>query len=181
MKKNKSTFETNYWYGKELENPFEVIDAFFDYAYLDYYKQGLAEAVLYMHKQEVYKKEYHGQLFVFYARLHSFVKACFYLQYKGKKWQVRQSSVGKSILYQGALTKTEFANPLTVFQSAFAAKSLDEFDFFLCEVVHIALSPSVVEFDSDLLTPYIHLIKMLDASQLMRERGLEKIKKKKQP
>lgn len=177
MKTNKISFETNFWYAYEIENPFEVIDAFFDYADLDHYKQRLSEAVLYINKQEVYKKEYPGQVFVFYTTLRSFLKACFFLQYKVKKWKVKQPSDCKSILHQGSLTKEEYANPFTVFQIAFADKSLDEFDFFLCEIIHISLSPNVVEFDYDLITPYIHLLKMLDASQLMRERGLKKIKK----
>ena len=79
------------------------------------------------------------------------------------------------------MTREEHANPFTVFQIAFAENSLDEFEFFLCEIIHISLSPNVVEFDYDLITPYIHLVKMLDASQMMRESGLEKIKKDKNP
>lgn len=181
MKKNTISFETRFWYAYEIENPFEVIDAFFDYAALDHYKQRLAEAVLYINKQEVYKKGYPGQVFVFYTTLRSFLKACFCLQYKRKKWKVKQSSDCKSILHQGSLTKEEYANPFTVFQIAFAEKSLDEFEFFLCEIIHISLSPNVVEFDYYLITPYIHLIKMLDASQLLRESGLEKVKKNTHP
>ena len=77
MKKNKISFETRFWYAYEIENPFEVIDAFFDYADLEHYKQRLAEAVLYINKQEVYKKGYPGQVFVFYTTLRSFLKACF--------------------------------------------------------------------------------------------------------
>jgi hypothetical protein len=38
MKKNTISFETRFWYAYEIENPFEVIDAFFDYAALDHYK-----------------------------------------------------------------------------------------------------------------------------------------------
>lgn len=177
MKKKKMSFETNFWYAYEVENPFEVIDAFFDYADLDHYKNGLAEAVLYINKQEVYKKEYPGRVFLFYTIIRSFLKACFYLKDKGKKWKLKQEPDCKSILHQGSLTREEYANPFTVFQIAFAENSLDEFEFFLCEIIHISLSPNVVEFDYDLITPYIHLVKMLDASQMMREGGLEKIKK----
>ena len=46
-------FETYFWSACEIKNPFEVLDAFFDYAHLDQYKQSLAEAVLYINKQEV--------------------------------------------------------------------------------------------------------------------------------
>ncbi|WP_281923735.1 hypothetical protein [Flavobacterium collinsii] len=39
------------------------------------------------------------------------------------------------------------------------------------------MSPRDGDPYSDLTTPYIHLIKMLDAVALMKERGIEKIKK----
>lgn len=63
-----------------------------------------------------------------------------------------------------------------VFQNAFAENSLEDFEFFLCEITHLSLSPAAVEYDHDLMTPYIHVIKMLDAGLLMRKRGVEKIK-----
>lgn len=56
MKKNKISFETNFWIANEIENPFEVIDAFFTYAHLDYYKQTLGEMVSYTNKTKAYKK-----------------------------------------------------------------------------------------------------------------------------
>ncbi|WP_207915826.1 hypothetical protein [Flavobacterium caseinilyticum] len=74
------------------------------------------------------------------------------------------------------LTKEEYENPFLVFKKAFAEKTIDEFEFFLFEVIHLSLSRCIEEFDYDLITPYIYLIKMLDATQLMRERGIEKIK-----
>lgn len=56
MKKNKISFETHFWAAYEIDNPFEVVDAFFNYAGLDYYKQTLSEAVFYINKRQVYKK-----------------------------------------------------------------------------------------------------------------------------
>ncbi|SMP23893.1 hypothetical protein [Flavobacterium hercynium] len=73
-------------------------------------------------------------------------------------------------------TPQVFVLILIVFENAFAEHSLADFEFFLCEVIHLALRPTIVEFDSDLLTPYIHVIKMLDASQLLLESEVEKIK-----
>lgn len=178
MKKNKISFGTNFWSAHEIENPFEVVDAFFDYADLDYYKETLCEAIFYMNKAEVYKKDYPGQVFVCYTALRSFLKACFYLQDESKKWKVKEvSSEKRLILQQASLTAKEYIDPFIVFPKAFEEKSLEDFEFFLCEIVHMSLCPSAVEFDYDLITPYIHLVKMLDASELMRERGLEKIEK----
>ncbi|WP_261376918.1 hypothetical protein [Flavobacterium anhuiense] len=39
------------------------------------------------------------------------------------------------------------------------------------------MSPHAADPDPDLTTPYVHLIRMLDAVELIRERGVEKIKK----
>lgn len=177
MKKKKIHFETNFWAAYVIGNPFEVIDALFDYADLEYYKKGLAEAVMYCHKKEVYKKGYPGEVFLCYAALRSFLKACSELQHKARRWQVKQAPDAKSGLHQASLTAEEYANPFRVFQGAFAEKSLEDFEFFLSEMTRLALSPYTLSFDTDLITPYIHLVKMLDACQLMRERGVERVQK----
>jgi len=176
MKKNKISFETNFWAHQELENPFEVIDAFFGSESLSYYKQTLNEIVIYRSKDEVYQKECPGDVFFNYTAIRSFLRACSCLQHKSKKWKVREVSMEqKSILSQASLTAKEYENPFMVFQNAFTEYSLADFEFFLCEIVHLSLRPTIVEFDSDLLTPYIHVIKMLDASQLLLESEVEKI------
>ncbi|RUT67810.1 hypothetical protein D0817_24465 [Flavobacterium cupreum] len=177
MKKNKMSFETSFWSAYEIGNPFEVVDAFFDYAHLDSYKHTLGDVVSYANKGEVYKKDYPGEVFVFYTAMHSFIKACYCLQSKSRKWKIKETSDCRSVLHQASLTAKEYADPFAVFKKAFAEKSLGEFEFFLCEITHLSLSPHTVESDGDLTTAYIYLVKMMDAGQLMRERGLEKIKK----
>lgn len=177
MKKNKMHFESKFWAAYEIGSHFEVMDAFFDYADLEYYKRRLDQAVLYIHSDELYEKDYPGEVFIFYTVVRSFLKACFCLQSKREKWKVKEPSDCKSILHQASLTKEEYADPLIVFQKAFAYKTLDEFEFFLAEVVHVSLCSSIDELGCDLMTPYIHLVKMLDAAQLIRERGIEKVKK----
>ena len=176
MKKNKMYFDTNFWAAYEAENPLEALYSFFDFAHLHCYKEILCEAFLYVHKKKVYKKDYPGQVIVFYTALRSFLKVCFLLQYKNKKWKVKKPSDCMSKLHLASLTMEEYENPFLVFQRVFAEKTIDEFEFFLFEVIHLSLSRCTEEFDYDLITPYIYLIKMLDASQLMRERGIEKIK-----
>ncbi|OXA93482.1 hypothetical protein [Flavobacterium hercynium] len=176
MKKNKISFETTFWAHHELENPFEVIDAFLGSENLAYYKQTLSEIVFYRSKDEIYNKECPGDVFFNYTAIRSFLRACSSLSYKSKKWKVREvSAEKKSILSQASLTTEEYENPFIVFENAFAEHSLADFEFFLCEIVHLSLRPTIVEFDSDLLTPYIHVIKMLDASQLLLESEVERV------
>ena len=178
MKKKEITYETKFWAGYEITNPFEVFDAFIDHARIDHYKQKLSLAMLCTQKQEVYKKDEPGQLFMFHAALRSFLKACFRLNDKSKKWKVKQANFDcKSVLHQASLNKEEYQNPFIVFRNAFTENSLHELENKLAEIIYLALLPQQVDYISNLSTAYIHIIKLLDASQLIRERGLEKSKK----
>lgn len=177
LKKNKISFETSFWAGLSAGNPFKAIDAFFAFADLDYYKQNLTEMVSYSYKTKVYKEDNPSDVFAFYTVIFSFVKVCYCLQQKSKKWKVKKSLRSETVFHFTSLTKEEYDNPFIVFQKAFDEKTPKEFEFFLCLIIELALSSYATDRDSDLTTPYIHLIKMLDAVELMRERGVEKIKK----
>lgn len=178
MKKNKISLETNFWSGYAAGNPFKAINAFFDFADLDYYKQNLSEAVMYSYKRKVYEQHNPSNAFVLYTAFKSFLKICYCLQKKSKKWKVKDSLRSETVFHLSSLTKEEYENPFMVFQKAFDEKTLEEFELFLCEILEFSLSPNAEDFSSDLTTPYILVIKMLDAVALIRERGVEKIKKK---
>jgi len=177
MKKNKISFETRFWAGFVAGNPFEAFDAIFDFAHLDYYKQNLSEAVLHCYKRKAYKQDNPSKVFVFYTAINSFVKVCYCLKEKSKKWKIKESSRCEIVFHLSSLTKEEYDNPFLVLKNAFEVKTLQEFEFFLSEIMELSLSPYACDPDYDLTTPYIHLIKMLDAGELMKERGIERIKK----
>ncbi|WP_211224029.1 hypothetical protein [Flavobacterium tegetincola] len=178
MKKQVINYETKLWACYEIKNPFEVLDAFIDHARTDYYKQIVSQAVLHAEKQEVYNKDYPSQLFICHAALRSFLRACSRLHHKSKKWQVKQTTSDcKSVLHQASLTKEEYNNPFKVFQNAFTKNSIHELENKLAEIVFLAVLPQQVDYITDLSTAYIHIVKLLDAAQLIRERGLEKRKK----
>ncbi|SEM65052.1 hypothetical protein SAMN05421856_10573 [Chryseobacterium taichungense] len=179
MKNNKISLETHFWSGQEVENPFEFIEVFFEYGNLDYYKETLNQFLFHTEQQKLYEKGYPGQIFILYTAFRSFLKACFKLRSKSEKWKVRKALEKRSILEQASLTSEEYQNPFVVFQNAFIDTAFEEYEFFLCEITHLSLSPFGEEFDYDLITPFIHLTKMLDAAQIIRERGIKKIKDKK--
>jgi len=180
MKKNKISFDTGFWASFVTGNPFKAIDAFFDFANLDYYKQNLTKAVMYSYKTKVYEQDNPGDVFVFYTAVCSFLKVCYCLKKKSKKWKVKDSLRSETVFHLSSLTKEEYENPFRVFQKAFAKKTLEEFQLFLCQILELSLSPCPGDPVSDLTTPYIHVIKMLDAVELIKERGVERIKKKDQ-
>lgn len=177
MKKQKISFETNFWIRYEAGSPRKVIDAFFENDNLASYKQMLGEALMYIGKREVYKREYPGTVFVFYKALRSLLKACHCLQFKSWEIHFAATSGCGSVLHQASLTNEEFADPYLVFRNAFAFKTLAEFDFFLCDTVELALSHYTEDGSWDVMAFYIHLVKMLDAAQLIHERGAGKIER----
>ncbi|MNX76141.1 hypothetical protein D3C86_1076380 [compost metagenome] len=170
MKKNKISFEA--------ENPFKVIATFFDFAALDFYKQHLSEAVIYSYKTKVYEQDNPSNVFVFYTAVCSLLKACYCLQKKSKKWKMKEFLRSETVFHLTSLTEEEYDNPFTVFQKAFDEKTPEQFELFLSEIVGLSLSPQAGEPDADHVICYIYLIKMLDAVELIRERGVEKIRKR---
>ncbi|TDW51649.1 hypothetical protein EV144_101325 [Flavobacterium sp. 270] len=178
MKKNKISFETSFRAGNIAGNPFKAIDAFSDFGDLDYYKQNLNEAVMYCYITKVYRQDNPSDVFVLYNVVKSFIKVCYCLNKKSKKWKVADSLSCETVFHLSTLTKEEYDNPFIVFQKAFEVRTLKEFELFLCQVLELSLSPYDEDPDSHLIMLYIHLIKMLDAAELIRERGVEKIKKK---
>lgn len=176
MKKNKISFDTGFWASFVTGNPFKAIDAFFTFAHLDYYKQHLTETVIYSSKTKVYKQENPSDVFVLYTAFSSFLKICYCLKKKSKKWNVKASLRSETVFHLSSLTKQEYDNPFIVFQKAFKEKTPEEFEIFLCLILELSLSPYTGDRDNDFTTNYIHLIKMLDAVELIRERGVEKIK-----
>ncbi|MBE8724424.1 hypothetical protein [Flavobacterium hungaricum] len=180
MKKNKISFETSFWAGYTAGNPFKAINAFFDFAHLDYYKQSLSGVAMYCYKKEVYKNENPSDIFILYSVVKSFLKVCYCLKKKSKKWKIKKSLRSEKVFHLSSLTKEEYDNPFMVFEKAFEVKTLEEFELFLYQILELSLSPCVADIDLDLTTPYVHLVKMLDAAELMRERGVEKIKNQNQ-
>ena len=172
MKKKKISFETQFWLKHERENPFKVIDGIFKDNDLDSYKQTLGAVMVYLRKEEVYKEGYPCAVFAFYLAVRSLLKACYCLQFKSSKWKLAAPLSCTSALHQASLSREEYANPCLVFRTAFADQTLDQFEAFLSEAVELALSPYTDDGYWDVVTYYIHLVKLLDAAALLRERGL---------
>ncbi|MNK71973.1 hypothetical protein D3C87_914390 [compost metagenome] len=178
MKKIKISMETNFWATYEIEDPFELINAFFNYCTVDSYKNTLNEVMLYVYRAEVCNKERPGDVFDFHTAVRSFIRGAYLLTFKSKRWKVKEVPEQWQIISQASLNKEEYQDPFLVFVKAFKCKTLDEYEFFLNEIVHVSLSPYREEFDYDLITPHIYLVKMLDAAQILSERGVTKIKEK---
>lgn len=179
MKKSRRSFGTNFWSGLEVRDTLYALDTFFDFAHLEYNKQLLKEVVSYSYSGKICRQENPCEIFVFYTSICSFIKVAYCLQGKSKKWKVKAAAPLESQVHLASLSSEEYKNPFSVFQDAFAEMTPERYEFILCDIVQLALSPYAEQPDYDVITPYSHLVKMLDASQLIVERGIEKIRKEK--
>lgn len=179
MKKKKINFDAEFWASDKITCPLKLIEAFFQYDDLNHYKHVLTEVGSHAYEKKVYKQEYPGDVFMFYLCMRSFIRACYLLQFKNKKWETNDPPEFTSYLLQGCLTDEEYINPFLVFRKAFEEVSLKEFDYFLKESIHLSLCPCSYISDSNMISPLVYLLKMLDASRIIHERGVDKIKKNK--
>jgi len=175
MKKVKIPLEASPWASYEIRCPFSLIDAMFEFAPLEYYKNTLNESVIFMFKPKIYQEDSPGQLFIFFAVLHSFLRAGYVINCKSGKYKIKEVPKESKGLYPGSLTREELQNPFIVFKKAFTYKSLEKMNLALFEMVNYALNPFSDYPSWDLITPYIHITKMLDASWEIYQRRVERI------
>ena len=176
MKKKKIDLETQFWYRGTRLSCLTLLDAFFEIDDLVAVKERLCDVINYSTQPKVLMKNDPSLIFHFYLCIRSFVRASYLIQFKSEKWKLNDPPEYKSPLLQGFLSDEEYRDPFLVFQRAFKEFSLEEFEYFITEIIYFSLANSYdIPTDTN-SAHFIHLTKMLDASQIIRERGVKKIK-----
>lgn len=166
------SFEASPWAGYEINCPYALLTALFDYAHLHELKHFLTSMMSYCYKNKVFFKKNPGHALTIHMVLHSLLRVGYVLQVHTESYRVEESAHIPKDLGLGALTPEEYKNPFLVFQKAFRSHTLSEFDLACFEIVLFSLSPSPDTITWDFFNPYNHLLKMLDASWLIHIRGL---------
>lgn len=177
MKKKKTDFEAEFWSGSAKHSCLTLIDAFFGMDDLPETKALLGQVMEYSVKCEILMKNYPSVIYYFYLCMRSFLRAAYVLQFKAKKWKLNDPPEHPSKLLQGSLTDEEYCNPFLVFQKSFAAFTLAEYELFLTEIIYHSLGAHNDKPEVTIIKPYLHVTKMLDAAQIIRERGIAKTNK----
>lgn len=76
----------------------------------------------------------------------------------------------------GALSENEYRDPVSVFSKAFKRFTIRDFDVFLAEIVYFSLGTFRNVPEKNIISPFLHLNKMLDAALLILERRNQKNK-----
>lgn len=169
MKKNKN-FESRFWSGRNKHSALALMEVFFQFHDLVTAKERLNCIMQYAAQHKTRIPEDPSVVFHFHQSLRSFIRAGWCLRKKGRKWLVHQLPEQSSPLLQSSLLEEEYRNPARVFQNTFKEYPLEEFEEFLSEVVHFSLGTFNNVPERNIVGPYLHLIKMLDAAWLILER-----------
>ncbi|MFY1045956.1 hypothetical protein ACOOWA_04965 [Chryseobacterium sp. GP-SGM7] len=174
MKNKRVDFEARFWSGSRKHSGIKLIELFFYFNDLVTAKQMLNNIMIYAGKKKTAINEDSSAIFHFHQVLRSFVRACYAIRLKEMTWKMNTDSENSSPLMQASLSDDEYLNPTLVFRKAFAEYSIKDFDYYIAIVVYFSMGVFKNAEQSNLISTYIHLTKMLDAAHLILERRIPK-------
>ncbi|WP_294323567.1 hypothetical protein [uncultured Chryseobacterium sp.] len=176
MKKKKTDLESRFWSGRSKLSPVSLLEAFFQFHDLATAKERLSRIMAYAVQGKVRISEDPSVVFHFHQSLRSFILAGYGLRKKSGKWSVGTLPGQGSALELGSLSEEEYRDPVLVFRKAFQEYRPAQFLDFLADVVHFSLGIFNHVPEGNIVGPYLHLCKMLDAARLMVERRTQEEK-----
>lgn len=170
MKKNRTGFQSRLGKGRKKHCGLQLMETYFKLNDLTASKELLNSIMSYAVKRNSWIKEDPSVIYHFHQAMRSFIRAGYFIMLKEKKYIVNTQSENVSPLLFGLLSEKEYQNPLLVFKKAFREYSIKEFDYFISGMVYFSLGIYDHLPERNMINPYIHLIKMLDAAYLIIER-----------
>nr|WP_315035062.1 hypothetical protein [uncultured Chryseobacterium sp.] len=172
MKKSRTNFAPRFRAGKKRSG-LQLMEHFFQFNELDVSKERLSKIMNYAVKRDSWIHEDPAVIFQFHQSMRSLIRAGYLLMLKERKWAVDTQTEKISSWVLGLLSEKEYRNPLLVFKKAFREYTLKEFDYFMSGMVYFSMGVYKNVPERNLVMPYIHMVKMLDAAYLILERKRE--------
>jgi len=170
MKKTRTDFQSRLGKGRKKHSGLQLMETFFQLNDLAASKELLNTIMSYALKRNSWIKEYPSVIYHFHQAMRSFIRTGYFIMLKEKKLVVNTELKEVSPLVLGLLTEKEYQNPMLVFKKAFKEYSIKEFDYFISGMVYFSMGIYDKLPERNMINPYIHLIKMLDAAYLIIER-----------
>ncbi|OCA78875.1 hypothetical protein BBH99_07215 [Chryseobacterium contaminans] len=170
MKKIRTDLQSRLGKGRKKHCGLQQMETFFQLNDLTATKELLNTIMSYALKRNSWIKEDPSVIYHFHQAMRSFVRASYFLILKEKKFVVNTQLEDVSPLALGLLSEKEYQNPLLVFKKAFKEYSIKEFDYFISGMVYFSMGIYDKLPERNMINPYIHMIKMLDAAYLIIER-----------
>lgn len=173
MKKIKTDFDPRFWAGKK-HSGVQLMENFFQFNELYMSKELLSSLMNYAVKRNSWINEDPAVIFQFHQSMRSLIRAGYLMMLKDRKWTVDTQPDKISPWVLGLLSEKEYRNPLLVFKKAFREYSIREFDYFMSGIVYFSMGIYENLPERNIVMPYIHTVKMLDAAHLIIQRRRER-------
>jgi hypothetical protein len=173
MQKIKTDFDTRFR-GDRKRSGLQLMETFFHFNALEDSKEMLSNLMNYAVKQNSWIHEDPAVIFQFHQSMRLLIRAGYLMMLKERKWAVDTQPEKISPWILGLLSEKEYRNPRLVFKNAFREYSVKEFDYFLSGIVYFSMGVYENLPEKNIVMPYIHTVKMLDAAHLILQRRKEK-------
>lgn len=170
MKKIRTDIQPQLGKGRKKHYGLQQMETFFQLNDLAVSKELLNSIMSYALKRNSWIKEDASVIYHFHQAIRSFVRAGYFIMLQEKKLVLNTQLEDVSPLALGLFSEKEYHNPLLVFKKAFKEYSIKEFDYFISGMVYFSMGIYDKLPERNMINPYIHLIKMLDAAYLIIER-----------
>ncbi|WP_419494915.1 hypothetical protein [Chryseobacterium bernardetii] len=169
MKKINTDFDPRFRQGRKRSG-LRMMETFFQFNELDVSKEMLSNIMNYAVKRNSWNNEDPAVIFEFHQSMRSLIRAGYLIMLKERKWTVdtRPEKISPWVL--GLLSEKEYRNPLLVFKKAFREYTLKEYDYFMSGIVYFSMGVYENLPERNIVMPYIHTVKMLDAAHLILQR-----------
>lgn len=175
MKKNRTDFQSRLGKGRKKHYGLQQMKTFFQLNDLTATKELLNSIMSYALKRNSCIKEDSSVIYHFHQAMRSFVRAGYFIMLQEKRLVVNAQLEEVSPLALGLLSEKEYQNPMLVFKKAFKEYSIKEFDYFISGIVYFSMGIYDKLPERNMINPYIHLTKMLDAAYLIIERKNKRV------
>lgn len=152
----------------------QLMENFFQFNELNVSKELLSSLMNYAVKRNSWINEDPAVIFQFHQSMRSFIRAGYLIMMKERKWTVDTQPEKISPWILGLLSEKEYRNSLLVFKKAFREYSIREFDYFMSGIVYFSMGIYENLPERNIVMPYIHTVKMLDAAHLIIQRRRER-------
>ncbi|WPO91684.1 hypothetical protein [Chryseobacterium sp. HR92] len=169
MKKDRTDIQSRLGKGRKKHCGLQQMETFFQLNDLAASKELLNSIISYALKRNSWIKEDPSVIYHFHQAMRSFIRTGYFIMLKEKKLVGNTELKDPSPLVLGLLSEKEYQNPMLVFKKAFKEYSIKEFDYFISGMVYFSMGIYDKLPERNMINPYIHLIKMLDAAYLIIE------------
>ncbi|MFN1217595.1 hypothetical protein ACKW6Q_11555 [Chryseobacterium kwangjuense] len=173
MKKIKTNFDPRFRAVKKRAG-LQLMENFFQFNELEVSKERLSNIMNYAVKRNSWINEDPAVIFQFHQSMRSLIRAGYLMMLNERKWIVDSQPEKISPCVLGLLSEKEYRNPMLVFKKAFREYTIKEFDYFMSGIVYFSMGVYENLPEKNIVMPYIHTVKMLDAAHLILQRRREK-------